>query len=115
MVPNVGSNRLSGTPHRGDLGALCGPVRSLHQHHDLCIIALCIVADTTGSKYPRFRSKKQNNLDLGPTSGPARSCCYYLSYLSLSSSSSQQVVVNSLGQISLISMTEFLVSSLVSL
>ena len=37
-----------GHTHRGDLGALCGPVRSLHQHHDLCAIALCTVADTTG-------------------------------------------------------------------
>ena len=73
MVPNVGSNRLSrfGHTHRGDLGALYGPVRSLNQHHDLCVIALRIVADNTGSKYPRFGSKKQNNLDLGPTSGPA--------------------------------------------
>ena len=71
MVPNVGSNRLSGTPHRGDLGALCGPVRSLNQHQDLCVIALCIVSDLTGSNYPRFSSKKQNNLVLGPTSGPA--------------------------------------------
>ena len=53
-----------GHTHRGDLRALCGPVRSLHQHRDLCVIALCIVADTTGSKYPRFNSKKQNNLDL---------------------------------------------------
>ena len=72
MVPNVGSNRLSGTPHRGDLGALCGSVRSLHQHHDLCGIALRIVADITGSKYPRFSSQKQNNLDLGPTSGTVK-------------------------------------------
>ena len=77
MVPNVGSNCLwallhltLGHTHRGDLGALCGPVRSLNQHHDLCGIALCIVSDTTGSKYPRFSSEKQNNLDLGPTSGP---------------------------------------------
>ena len=60
-----------GHTHQGDLRALCGPVRSLHQHHDLCVIALCIDADTTGSKYPRFSSKKQNNLDLGPTSSPA--------------------------------------------
>ena len=71
MVPNVGSNRLSGTPTEGTWGHRCGPVRSLHQHHDLCVIALCIDADTTGSKYPRFSSKKQNNLVLGPTSGPA--------------------------------------------
>ena len=72
MVPSVGSNCLWGTPTEGTcLGALCGPVWSLHQHHDLCGIALCIVSDTTGSKYPRFSSEKQNNLDLGPTSGPA--------------------------------------------
>jgi len=42
---------------QGDLGALYGTVRSLHQHHDLCFIDLCTVADTTGSRYPRFSSK----------------------------------------------------------